>query len=156
MGLAYNFRVHCPHGREHGSTQIDMVAEKSSTSRSEGSKKRESCWAWLLFLKPQSSPSVAHFLQQDHTYPNKASPPNPFDLKFCHTLVTNFEFMNLWRPFLFKPPQSSKVIIWGDIPGVGKLINATKIHTITCVAHFLLLSNSLMLRVMFVCCSFKE
>lgn len=41
LGLAYSFRVHYPYGREHSSTQIDMVAEKSSTPRSEGSKERE-------------------------------------------------------------------------------------------------------------------
>ena len=42
---------------------------ESSTSGSAGSRKRERHWAWLGLLKPQSPPSVMHFLQQGHTHP---------------------------------------------------------------------------------------
>ena len=37
---------------------------------------REKYWAWLEYLKPQSQPAVTHFLQQDHFYSKKATPPN--------------------------------------------------------------------------------
>jgi hypothetical protein len=43
---------------------------------------------------------VLHFLQQGHTYSNKATPPNnaiPYSQAFKH--------MNHWRPKLFKPPH---------------------------------------------------
>jgi hypothetical protein len=40
-----------------------------------GSKKREQHWAWLELLKSQSPPLVSYFLQHEHTYSNKATPP---------------------------------------------------------------------------------
>jgi hypothetical protein len=50
------------------------VAE-SSTYGCSGIRKREWCCAWLEQLRPQSPPSVTHFLQGNHSYCNKASPP---------------------------------------------------------------------------------
>lgn len=32
-------------------------------------------WSWCGLWKCQSTPSVTQFLQQGHTYPNKAMPP---------------------------------------------------------------------------------
>ena len=71
--------------------QTDMVLEKEqrgrSTSELAGSRKRERHWAWLEYLKPQSPPSVTHFLLQ----------------QACLLIVTFST--SLCRPFPFKPPQ---------------------------------------------------
>ena len=48
----------------------------SSTLGSTGSRKRVRHWAWLELLRPQSSPTLSHFLQQGHTYFNEATSPN--------------------------------------------------------------------------------
>lgn len=65
--------------RKPDGTQTDMVVEvaESSTFDSTGSRKKESHWAWLRPLKPQSLREVVHFLQQDHTHSNKAIPSTP-------------------------------------------------------------------------------
>jgi hypothetical protein len=38
---------------------------------------REGGWAWQGLLKPQSPSPMSLFFQQDHTYSNKNTPPNP-------------------------------------------------------------------------------
>jgi hypothetical protein len=58
------------HAERHGSGEV----AKNSTSGSAGSRKRQwANWVWLGLLKPQSPPSGTHFLQQGHTYSNKAT-----------------------------------------------------------------------------------
>lgn len=47
--------------------------------------------AWIEHLKPESPFSVTHFLQQDHTYFNNATPPNsviPYESKGAVVIQT--------------------------------------------------------------------
>ena len=68
----------------------------------EGEGEGETDWAWYGLLKPQSPPSVTHFLQKDHIYFHKATLlifPKQFqgDQTFKH--------ISLWRLFSFIPPH---------------------------------------------------
>lgn len=50
---------------------------KNSISESAGRRKTEArLWIWLEHLKPQSQPLLTQFLEQGHTYYNKAKSPN--------------------------------------------------------------------------------
>jgi hypothetical protein len=64
--------------QEHGSKQSDKELEKLKVLHLDPQTAgRESYWTWLKLLKPQSLPSVTHFLQHGYTYFSKATPPNP-------------------------------------------------------------------------------
>lgn len=93
------------HIGKHGSGK----GTKCSTSRSTGSRKREIpglAWAFEV-----SKPTiVTYFLQQGHTYSNKAIPSHLFQIVPLPEDQT-FKYMSLWRPFLFRPPQIISIII---------------------------------------------
>jgi hypothetical protein len=64
-------------------------------------------WDWTVETpKPQSLSPVTHFFQQGHTYPSKATPPNPCQLLSLPDDQA-FKYMSLWGLFLFTPPHSS-------------------------------------------------
>ena len=80
LGLAYRFRglVHYCYGRKHGSTQVDMVLERS-----------QEFYIWIIWWQEErntghlawtsetSKPAPSDtFTQQNHIYSNKATPPN--------------------------------------------------------------------------------
>jgi hypothetical protein len=106
-GLQFRGSVLYHHDWKHGSMQVDTVLEKELRVlhldlQAAG---RESDWAWLEYLSPQSPPPTAvlpptrpHLLQQGHTYSNKAT-PTPTKPYFLRVPLS----VNLWRPFLFKP-----------------------------------------------------
>ena len=112
LGLTYiqsfslfsSFQKVWRHAGRHGARD---VAERF-TSGSVGSMKRERKrhWAWLEHLKPQSSPLVTHFLQQEHSYSNKATPPNPSQVVPLPNDQA-FKYMSQRGSFPFKPPHKS-------------------------------------------------
>lgn len=77
-GLQVRGLVHCQDSEKHGSAQEHVTREenRSSTSGATGKWKRETHWVWLKHLKPPSLLLATHFLQQDHNYSNKSTPPN--------------------------------------------------------------------------------
>jgi hypothetical protein len=79
-GLQFRALVHCHHGGKHGSMQVDMVLEMElSVLHLDQHAEEGSCvppWVELEHRRPQSPPTLTHFLQQGHTYLIKATPPN--------------------------------------------------------------------------------
>lgn len=74
-------------------------------SRLEGS--REERYLGLARVCEASKPiPVAHFLQQDYTYPNEVTPPNASQALLLHNDQA-LKCRSLWRPFLFKPLHST-------------------------------------------------
>lgn len=69
--LLFSTLIHHHHDGQYGAGR----EAENSTSESAGSRKRVPL-GWLGLLKPQSLPSVTHFLHESHTYFNKATPPN--------------------------------------------------------------------------------
>jgi hypothetical protein len=71
LGLVYNSRglAHYHHGREHGSTQADMLLEKKLGLLCQVPKAagRDRYWVCLCFLNPKPTCWRMHFLQS-HTF----------------------------------------------------------------------------------------
>jgi hypothetical protein len=74
IGMVYSFRglAHYEHGGKHG--RYDAGGPESSISKSAGIRRRLCITLGLKASKPTSS--MTHFLQQVHTWANKAIPPN--------------------------------------------------------------------------------
>ena len=107
MGLAYSFRglVRYHHGGKHGSVQADMVLERELRVlylHSNAARKRVSPALGSLSVGPQSPPpTVTHFLQQGHTYSNKATPTPTRS----HLLIAPTP-----GPSIFKPSQCPRIV----------------------------------------------
>lgn len=72
-------------GCRHGAKKV----AGNFTSRSAGNSKRESYWAWLGLLKPQSPPPITHFLLQDHiSLPCLMSLRRQFPFKLTQTHIS--------------------------------------------------------------------
>lgn len=76
---------------------------------------RESTWAGLEFLKPQSLLPVTHLLRQGHTYSKEVTLPSPSQQ--CHPLGTKLSnrWVNGSESFPFKVPhnlEEVKHIVW--------------------------------------------
>jgi hypothetical protein len=71
LGLAWSFRglVHYHYGGKHSSTKADVVWRRNWEFNIWTGQQQEVNWFEHLRLQ---SPLVTHFLQQNHTYPNKA------------------------------------------------------------------------------------
>ena len=79
MGLAYRFRssVHYHHGRKHVSHPAGTVVEELRFQHLHPMKARSRLSPmWLGGVSQQPTLTVIYFLQQSHTYSNKATPPN--------------------------------------------------------------------------------
>jgi hypothetical protein len=114
IGLAYRFRGsgHYYHGRKHGSIQASMVLEKFYILIQRQTE--EDCpFRWLggSFLLHRIEPehrtsrptqTVTHFLQQGHTFLNKAIPPISATPWVKHIQTTTGVFFSfLFFSFLF-------------------------------------------------------
>ena len=93
-GLAHDFigLVHYHHGRKHGSMQADTVLEKElKILHLDPQAAGRECNTGQAWASETSEPThlVTQFLQQSHTYSNKATPPT--------TLLP----ISLWGPFSF-------------------------------------------------------
>lgn len=88
--------------RWHTGRQSPGEGAGSSTSTSAGSGKRATLGLAWTFESSKPTPAT-HFLQQSHTYSNKATAPDsrPHPV---HSLITKHPIMSLWGPALFRPP----------------------------------------------------
>jgi len=94
--------VHYHHGRKHGRGQADMALEEWIVLQLDQKAAMRSLSSRQLgggsLSKP--TPKVAHFLQQGHTYSNKATPLN--SAKFWTTYIqttTPFFYPNYMKVF---------------------------------------------------------
>jgi hypothetical protein len=94
LGLAYRFRgsVHYHYGRKHGSVQAGIAVEEpeSSTSCTEGRQEKTTLFQTARRRISRPTPTVTHFLQ--HTYSNKAIPPNSATPWAKRTQTTTLSF----------------------------------------------------------------
>ena len=97
MELAYSFRgsVRYHHSKKHGIVQADLVLEEQRVlhfnQKAAGRRLSFPHWVKLEHWSPPGSTyTVAHFLQEGHTYSNKAIPPKS----------ATFHGLSI-----FKPPQ---------------------------------------------------
>ena len=75
LGLAYRFRglVHCHQGR----CMADVGLEEMKVLHLESKGRQEKTGFHVARMRvSKPTPTVTHFLQQGHTYSNKATPPN--------------------------------------------------------------------------------
>lgn len=81
-GLQFTGSVHCLHGGKHSVRQEGMVLKKIRHGIGEVAESvdppaagRAIPWDWLECLKSECLFLMTHFLQQVHTYANKATLP---------------------------------------------------------------------------------
>lgn len=88
-GLQFQGLVQYCHGGEHGDLQEDMVLDKELRVLHPDQQiaRRESHWALLELLKPQSPLPMTQLLQQDYTYSNKVTCPNSFKYPNHHNVL---------------------------------------------------------------------